>query len=396
MTDGSPRIGIFDPDGTLAGSNCVTAYLARVLGRSSDTTVVHSDEPGSLARLSEFFDIDLSGVRERALPDYSPVPGRPSMRRVPLHLWRLLVGQRTVSAPYGLLISMVSNSLPPISRASRSVAYCHFPYASITPGPREEGVDPSGPSAHVRQLVYERLLSLRVSSYDLVLANSEYTAGWVRERWGRPAQVLPPPVVADPPRRDKETLVVSIGRFDRNDTKNHTATIDAFRRFHDRSSADWRLSIVGSLGDSEAERRYLASLRDRAAGYPVDLETNLSRDTLLERLARARLYWHSKGLGEDVPPAYREHFGMATVEAMRARCVPVVPDAGGQPEIVGHGKTGFLCNDVEEMVEASLRVAGDPDLASRIGARARERSLSYTGGAFERRLERILADRWPG
>lgn len=393
MNHDSLQGGIFDPDGTLAGSKLVAAHIARILSQSCDTTLIHRGKPGSLDEVSSFFDVDLSDVRERALARYSPVPARPSTRLLPLHLWRLLLRQRGISSPYDLFISSAGYSLPPTSRAGYSAVYCHFPYASVRPDPGER--DPSGLWEGAKRVLHQGLLTMRLSSYDLVLANSEFTARWIRHRWNRSAEVLPPPVSADPPLLEKEDLVVSVGRFDPQDTKNHRTTIEAFKQFVDRSrDGDWRLCIIGSLRDNPATRSYMESLRELARGYRVDLETHVERDHLLRRLARARFYWHSKGLGGMVTPAYQEHFGISTVEAMRARCVPVVPNAGGQPEIVTHGRSGFLCDDVEGMVAASLRLSADPDLTSRMSSEAHRESLAYTADAFAERLEDVLRQHW--
>ena len=66
---------------------------------------------------------------------------------------------------------------------------------------------------------------------------------------------------------------------------------------------------------------------------------NLERSRLRQLYAQARIFWHAAGYGEcDERPELSEHFGMATVEAMSAGCIPVVINKGGQPEIVEHGR----------------------------------------------------------
>jgi glycosyltransferase involved in cell wall biosynthesis len=57
------------------------------------------------------------------------------------------------------------------------------------------------------------------------------------------------------------------------------------------------------------------------------------------------------------PITWEEPFGMVMIEAMAIGC-PVISFArGAAPEIVVHGKTGFLVSDVEEMVRYIPRIA---------------------------------------
>jgi hypothetical protein len=57
----------------------------------------------------------------------------------------------------------------------------------------------------------------------------------------------------------------------------------------------------------------------------------LQRGSILRWLAEAKLFWHTTGLAVDElkRPEHAEHFGIATVKAMRAACVPVVIASGG-------------------------------------------------------------------
>lgn len=70
-----------------------------------------------------------------------------------------------------------------------------------------------------------------------------------------------------------------------------------------------------------------------------------------------------------------ESFGLAIAEAM-ARAVPVVStNVGGVPEVVEHGKSGFLCTtgDVCGMACAVLQILMEPELARQMGLAGRER-----------------------
>jgi glycosyltransferase involved in cell wall biosynthesis len=76
-------------------------------------------------------------------------------------------------------------------------------------------------------------------------------------------------------------------------------------------------------------------------------------------------------------PSDSESFGLAALEAM-ACGVPVIgAAAGGLPEVVLHGTTGFLLpvGDVDGMAEAALELLGDPEKWKRFSAEARRRAV---------------------
>ena len=57
-----------------------------------------------------------------------------------------------------------------------------------------------------------------------------------------------------------------------------------------------------------------------------------------------------------------EHFGITTVEAMAAGCVPVVINKAGQREIVEDGVSGFLWNTWGELKDRTQLLAEDGNL----------------------------------
>jgi glycosyltransferase involved in cell wall biosynthesis len=76
-----------------------------------------------------------------------------------------------------------------------------------------------------------------------------------------------------------------------------------------------------------------------------------------------------------VHPATAEGLGVAVLEASRAGLPVVAAAAGGVPEIVVPGETGWLVppGDAEALGQALVQLLDDPDEARRRGAAARER-----------------------
>src|SRR5437762_730310 len=70
-------------------------------------------------------------------------------------------------------------------------------------------------------------------------------------------------------------------------------------------------------------------------------------------------------------PSQLESFGLAALEAMASEVVPIATRVGGLPEVIEHGKTGFLADlgDVEAMANYAINILSDE---SRLRAMGRE------------------------
>jgi len=85
-----------------------------------------------------------------------------------------------------------------------------------------------------------------------------------------------------------------------------------------------------------------------------------------------------------------ESFGVVFIEAGAAGLPVIATKHDGIPEVVLHGKTGFLVDegDVDGMAEYMVRLANDPELAARLGRAARERIEA------EFSMEKSIAGLW--
>jgi glycosyltransferase involved in cell wall biosynthesis len=140
---------------------------------------------------------------------------------------------------------------------------------------------------------------------------------------------------------------------------------------------DLRLDLVGDGPDLDAARRLAAEL-----GINDRVRFLRARADVAEILAASHLF---------VLSSHSEGFPLSTLEAMRAGLPVVVTDAGGAPEAVVPGETGFVvaCNNVDEMRGALARLAADAALRARFGASGRRRYKERF--AFDRMYERTLA-----
>lgn len=193
----------------------------------------------------------------------------------------------------------------------------------------------------------------------------------------------------------KERVILSVGRFFRGlyNDKRYDILIEAFKQLDKQlPNTTWQYRLVGSCGNDTESQRYLDELRSAADGLPIYFHVNTPYEDLKRHYNEATIFWHAAGFGVDEikHPERAEHFGMSTIEAMSAQCVPVVVNRGGQKEIVSHGKSGYLWSSVEELVEHTLKLIADQQLLSSMQAHARERFRDFGRNQFARKLLTIL------
>ncbi|HEU4396776.1 MAG TPA: glycosyltransferase family 4 protein [Actinomycetota bacterium] len=232
--------------------------------------------------------------------------------------------------------------------------------------------------------------------YERVLANSEYTREWVRRLWGVEADVLFPPIRVQELRPGpKQRRILTVGRFiarGLGHSKKQLELVEAFAAMVRRGGMDgWELQVVG--GCEPSQRRYLAEVQRAAEGLPVHVHANAPRSLVEELFASSSIFWVATGLGEDEEkaPWLFEHFGITTVEAMAAGCVPVVIDKAGQREIVRHGTDGYRWTTLGELEALTRKLAVDDGVRERLAAAAVERAGDFSEAAFAARWRQIAA-----
>ncbi|MDS0474560.1 glycosyltransferase [Natrinema sp. 1APR25-10V2] len=148
-------------------------------------------------------------------------------------------------------------------------------------------------------------------------------------------EVVHPPVDTegfDPrPWDEREDGFVTVGRLARY--KNVAETIRIVDGVRERGH-DVHHHVVGPSYDPEY-RRELEAMAD-ARDY-VTLEGELPREELVDLLCTHRYGLHGKR---------NEHFGMAVAKFVAAGAIPVIPDNGGQRDIVDRRRTATASTGV--------------------------------------------------
>lgn len=165
-----------------------------------------------------------------------------------------------------------------------------------------------------------------------VVVNSAFTKKVIDQEYGINSKILYPPVKLISCTSPKEKIILSVGRFEPSlNTKHQDILIDAWRLLSPQLPG-WKLTLAGASASDD----WLRNLQTHATGLPVEFAVNTSYDNLCELYAKATIYWHAAGYGVDEikNPELTEHFGISTVEALSAGCIPLVVPYGGQREII--------------------------------------------------------------
>jgi glycosyltransferase involved in cell wall biosynthesis len=235
----------------------------------------------------------------------------------------------------------------------------------------------------------------KLSFVKKIFCNSHFTKSFIDRKLGVKSEVLYPPVDLHVIKNiKKENIILHVGRFDvdvhESNYKKQDIMIDVFKKMIDEGLKNWELRLI--LGIKEKDKKKLRKLQEMSLGYPIKLIVNVSNEELWENYSKAKIYWHATGFGEDLEkyPEKAEHFGITTVEAMGAGCVPIVFNAGGQREIVEDGKNGYLFNNLEDFSFKTLALINNQNLLQQMSRSSIERSKMFVGKRFCNELKEII------
>lgn len=142
---------------------------------------------------------------------------------------------------------------------------------------------------------------------------------------------------------------------------------------------DARLMVIGNEhGYVKAFARFLAR------GLPVEFIYGMPRNELYRTYGRAKAF---------VMPSEIEAIPLVSTEATMAGVPPILSDAGGNPEIVLDGKTGFTVplDDYRQLADRIVSCLTDRELSERLVRQGREFLGQFTRDRMMQRLEEIYA-----
>jgi N-acetyl-alpha-D-glucosaminyl L-malate synthase BshA len=154
---------------------------------------------------------------------------------------------------------------------------------------------------------------------------------------------------------DNQRVLVHLSNF--RPVKRVTDVIEIFDRVHKQMPS--RLLLIGD-GPDRSVAEWLAVQK----GIHDDVLFLGKQDQIYEKLSIADIM---------LLPSELESFGLAALEAMACEVVPISTKAGGVPEVIDHGQTGYLADvgDVETMARYAIELLNDEQRLREMGKRAR-------------------------
>jgi len=382
------RISIYnEPAGSgIGGSEFVAALLAEALAGDHQVVLFHRVPSLTVEKLAANSGTRLDNVRlqyvdkPNSQPQVSPLNPR-------AHYRELQKIQAELSEGYDIFVAIV-HDVPPFSHAKKGALIVLFPTPTAPYVKPEGGVDAKLALKRPGKYVYQSWAwKKRMEGYGLKTAISEFSSLWTKRRWGIDCKIVYPPVNTSFNHVEKEKIILSVGRFalrGHGHRKNQEEMIETYARMQSERPLDWKYFCVGGLAATPAHEVYFEELSTLAAKSGAALATNQSHEELKRLYERASIFWHASGYGEDqnLQPTLVEHFGISTVEAMAAGCVPVVINKGGQPEIVEHEVSGFVWETLDQLKDYTTRLISDDDLRLRMSAAARKRAQTFSREMF--------------
>lgn len=338
----SPYLDIF------GGGERYMLTIAEYLSQKGEVTILW-DDPAILEKLRERFNLSLKGIKFAPNPFLQPL------------LKRFLVFRS-----YDVMVYLSDGSFP-AGPAKKNILHLQVPFTF------------SNGQSFKNQI--------KLKTWQDIIVNSKFTKEHIDKTFGVNATVLYPPVdVESFAVKNKDQVILSVGRFfGREHGKKQEFMVEIFKKLCDGGLTDWKLVLAGSI----EKREFYDQVTEAANGYPIEVLGNVSFNELKDLYGKASIYWHAQGYNE-ASAQFTEHFGITTVEAMAAGCVPVVINAGGQKEIVEEGKNGVLWSTEAELREKTLALIADNAKREALQQNAIASSKQFSKERFFIDLERII------
>lgn len=228
--------------------------------------------------------------------------------------------------------------------------------------------------------------------FQAIVCNSEFTKAHIDPVFRQDAKVIYPPVNTDEfTFQKKKKIILSVGRFSNYfQSKKQEILIETFKTMLSQKALNgWRLVLAGGL--LQSDKSYFQRLEDMCRKSPITLLPNIPYDKLKKLYETATIYWHGAGYGE-TDPTRMEHFGISTVEAMAAGCIPIVYRGGGLVEIIEDTVSGFLWNTKKGLADRTFDVIGEKINRNEVQAAVAVRARLFDRAIFYRAYDELLKE----
>lgn len=205
---------------------------------------------------------------------------------------------------------------------------------------------------------------------NITLTNSDFMKGILEECGYNDLHVAYPGFLNQSGKKTaskpKKHQIFSLGRIEPD--KHTLELVELYASLYEVDPT-LRLVICG-MSSSEW---YLDAVKGRieALNIPIELMLNRSRNEVLELVQESAWY---------INPKPFEHFGIATVEAIEAGCIPLLHDSGGNIELMPYDELRFT--DEKSLSEVYRKLNDDPELSNKVLADLEQLSGRYSYSTF--------------
>lgn len=214
---------------------------------------------------------------------------------------------------------------------------------------------------------------------DILVANSEFTKKAICDSYPsvKPEEVavIYPPVdvkLTDEKKESDKNTVVSLGRF--STQKRQLEQI-----FVAEGLAHMQFILMGFVG----EQAYFEECQNYVEAHGlknVRIIANVSKEEIRSTLKKARFFIHSMR---------NEPFGITTVQAITAGCIPIVHDSGGQREIVQQQDLRYQSGGDAIALLKKVSSEDDHTLNKRLSL-LKESAKKFSGSEFDQKFRELL------
>lgn len=355
----------------------VAGYLSNVLGMKVDIMCFDVPDVGSVR--DQFGLVVGTGVR------FIGMSGSVGMNLQLFRIAHLHRESKKVAHEYDLCLSTYNEQ----DFGFPALQYVHHPifesrevlrrYRII---PRENIIDRYG----VLERIYYGFLNAYAGAdvsrrrHNLTMTNSGFMQGILRECGYGNLRVLYPGFLQDEGGAkhgvgvEKKHRIFSLGRIEPD---KHTLNLVRLYRALHEVDPELELVICGLTGSAN----YLSQVRELVSELQVPVTFMLDRDrkSVLELIHSSKFY---------INPKPFEHFGIATVEAIEAGCIPLVHNSGGNIELVPFNELRF--DSAEELASGYQALMNDIPRQEHIRKSLGQTLEAYSSDTFFKLFHEII------
>lgn len=213
-----------------------------------------------------------------------------------------------------------------------------------------------------------------IEESDGVTAVSDYLRDRTREEFGIKREIRTIYNFVDPNRFNRDASACDKLCYAPNQEKLlvHTSNFRPVKRVSDT------VRILAKVRDAvPAKLLLIGEGPDRQAAHQLAVELGVHDDVLF--LGMQNYIEGILGCADlFLLPSSEESFGLAALEAMSCGCPVIASNVGGIPEVVDHGKNGFIdpLGDVDVMASHAIELLTEQDKMTAFRTHAREKAVT--------------------